>query len=298
MTLRRQLAVLIMTGVLLGAASAQSPEQIEEAEKQLKDAQDKSDWAAVLQTGIALDSMIDKALAATKPETTTDEFWKNSQDRLKAEKAQAEYACLDATNKETDPAKRIKLLEQYIKAFDGREYAKRSLPTLAGLYQQTGDTANALTTAKKVLETDPDNEGMHIMLADNDLAKKQLPSAIEHAKAAVKILQTKTKPEGYTDDAWAKYVKIISGSGHAIAGQALMQQGKSEAAIPELKAASDQLAGNQQALGPVLYNLGFAYAKLARPADARAVLARGAQIPGPFQQLSKDLLAQQTPKGR
>jgi tetratricopeptide (TPR) repeat protein len=287
---------MIAMGLLVTTAGAQTPDEIDEAQKQIKAAQDKSDWAGVVQSAATAASLITKALAATKPETTTDEFWKNAQERLRAQRVLAEYACLDASNKETDPAKRVKLIEQFTAAFEGGEYAKRTIPTLAGLYQQTGDTAKALATAKKALEIEPDNEGMHLMLADGDLAHKQLPSAIEHAQAAVKILETKKKPEGYTDDGWVKYTKLISGSAHSIAGQALMQQEKSAAAIPELKSASELLAGNQQALGAVLYNLAFAYAKLRRAPEARAVLAKAVLIPGPYQQLSKDLLVNQTPK--
>jgi tetratricopeptide (TPR) repeat protein len=296
MTVKRQLVVMIAIGVLVTAAGAQPQDELEQVQKQLKAAQEKSDWAGVLQAGTAAGALLAKAIAAPKSESMTDDFWKNTQERLRAERVQAEYACLDASNKETDPAKRIKLIEQFTAAFEGGEYAKRTLPALAGLYQQTGDSTKALATAKKALEVEPDNEGMHIMLADSDLSHKQLASALEHARAVVKILETKKKPDGYTDDAWTKYTKIIGGTAHSIVGQALMQQEKSEAAIPELKAASDLLTGNQQALGPVLYNLGFAYAKLRRAAEARAVLAKAVLIPGPFQQLSKDLLAAQTPR--
>jgi len=296
MTLRRRLALMIAVGALLVAAGAQTRDEIDQVQKQLKEAQEKGDWAGVVQAATKAGSLLAAAIAAPKPESMTDEFWKNTQERLQAERVLAEYACLEASNKETDPAKRVKLLEQLTTAFDGGEYAKRALPALAGLYQQTGDAAKALETAKKALEVDPENEGLHIMLADSDLSHKQLASALEHARAAVKILDTKKKPEGPTDDAWAKYTKIVSGTAHSIAGQALMQQGKSEAAIPELKSASESLVGNQQALGQVLYNLAFAYAKLKRAADARAVLAKAVLIAGPFQQLSKDLLAQQTPK--
>jgi tetratricopeptide (TPR) repeat protein len=293
MGLKRQLIVAIAIAVL---AAAQQQSEIDEAQKQIKAAQEKSDWAGVVQAATSAGSLLAKAIAAPKPESMSDEAWKNTQERLRAERVQAEYACLDASNKETDPAKRVKLLEQFTTAFEGGDYAKRSLPTLAGLYQQTGNTPKALAMAKAALEVDPNNEGLHLMLADSDLARKQLPSALEHARAAVKILETKKMPEGYTDDSLAKYTKIIGGSAHSIAGQALMQQEKSEAAIPELKSASELLAGNQQALGAVLYNLAFAYAKLRRAPEARAVLAKAVLIPGPFQQLSKDLLVAQTPK--
>jgi len=276
--------------------AAQSQTEAEEAQKQMKAAQEKGDWAAVVQHGANVGALLAKAIATPKPDEISDENWKATQERLKAERVQAEYACLDASNKETDPAKRVKLLEQFTTAFEGGDYAKRSLATLAGAYQQTGNTGKAVATAQKALEVDPVNEGLHLLIADNDLSGKRLPSAVDHAHAALKAVENKKKPEGYTDDAWSKYVKTIQGSSHSIAGMALMQQDKPEAAIADLKPAADQLAGNPQALGPVLYNLGFAYAKLKRTAEARVVLAKAVQIPGPVQQLSKDLLVKITPK--
>ncbi len=129
------------------------------------------------------------------------------------------------------------------------------------------------------------------MLADSDLAAKQLPSSIEHARAALKALDAKKKPEGTSDEAWTTYTKTIGGSAHSIAGQALMQQDKSEAAIAELKPAVDMLAGNNQLAAPAMYNLAFAYGKLKRMAEARAILAKLVQIPGPYQQPASELAA-------
>ena len=264
---------------------------IDAAETLMKAAQEKSDWAGVMQNGIAEAGLIAKALTGEKPNTMTDAVWTNTLERWKAQRLQAEYACYNATTHETDPAKKVKLLEQFLAAFEGGAYAKPSLATLAGAYQQTGDKAKALATAKKVLEVEPDNEGMHLMLADNDFSAKQLPSAIEHARAAVKAVESKKKPEGYADDAWTAYTRRISGTAHSIAGQALMLQDKPEAAIADLKPAVEMLAGNNQLAAPAMYNLAFAYGKLKRIAEARAVLAKLLPIPGPYQQLAKDLAA-------
>jgi tetratricopeptide (TPR) repeat protein len=285
------LLLCLAAGVPALCQRAEVQSGIDGAEKAMKVAQEKSDWAGVVQNGVALGSLLSKALTGEKPNTFTDEVWKNTLERWRAQRVQAEYACFDATIREGDPAKKVKLLEQFLAGFEGGDYAKRSLATLAGAYQQTGDKANALATAKKVLEVEPDNEGMHLMLADNDLNTKQLPSAIEHARAAIKSLEAKKKPEGYSDDAWAAYTKTVGGTAHSIAGQALMLQDKPEAAIPELKPAVEMLAGNNQLVAPAMYNLAYAYGKLKRMVEARAVLAKLLPIPGPYQQLAKDLAA-------
>jgi tetratricopeptide (TPR) repeat protein len=284
-------AVWVVAAVPVLGQQSEIQAGIDDAEKQMKAAQEKSDWAGVVQNGVNAGNLLSKALAGSKPDTATDAVWNNTLERWRAQRVQAEYACFDATIHESDPTKKVKLLEQFTTAFEGGDYAKRSLATLAGAYQQTGDKAKALATAKRVLDVEPDNEGMHLMLADSDLSAKQLASAIEHAHAAIKALDGKKKPEGYSDDAWAVYTKTISGTAHSIAGQALMLQDKPEAAIPELKPAVDMLAGNNPLAAPAMYNLAFAYGKLKRMVEARAVLAKLVLIPGPYQQPARDLAA-------
>src|SRR6266404_6289579 len=99
--------------VLLAAAvlTAQTPSEIEESQAQLKAAQEKSDWPAVVEKGIALGAMLSQAAAQPKPESFQDDAWKNQLERWRAERVQAEFACYDATLRETDPAKKVKMLE-------------------------------------------------------------------------------------------------------------------------------------------------------------------------------------------
>jgi hypothetical protein len=68
-----------------------------------------------------------------------------------------------------------------------------------------------------------------------------------------------------------------------------MQQEKTDAAIPELVAASQALEDSPQALAPVVYNLAYAYFKKGQWAYAKVMVDRAVQIPGPYQKLSQDL---------
>src|SRR5258708_30883245 len=96
------IALFALAGTLI--LPAQSTEA-EEAQKLMKAAQEKGDWAAVVQHGVNVGALLAKAIAAPKPEEVSDDRWKETQERLKAERVQAEYACLEASSKETDPAK-------------------------------------------------------------------------------------------------------------------------------------------------------------------------------------------------
>src|SRR5437763_969671 len=99
MTIKKVTTVLVLC-FLAGLLAAQT-EEVDKAEEQMKAAQAKSDWPGVVQSAAAMNAAIVKALAIPKSESMTDEFYKGTQDRLKAQKIQAEYAGLDAVNKET-----------------------------------------------------------------------------------------------------------------------------------------------------------------------------------------------------
>jgi hypothetical protein len=86
--------------------------------------------------------------------------------------------------------------------------------------------------------------------------------------------------------------KLSAGAAHSTIGWIDLKQDKTAAAIPELKAASTLLKGqDEQQYARALYGLGFAYGKLSKLTEARAVLTEAANISGPFQKLSQDLLA-------
>jgi tetratricopeptide (TPR) repeat protein len=85
--------------------------------------------------------------------------------------------------------------------------------------------------------------------------------------------------------------KLSAGAAHNTIGWAYLKQDKSTSAIPELKTASALLKGqDEQQYARALYGLGFAYGKLNKLTEAREVLTEAANIPGPLQAMSKDLL--------
>jgi tetratricopeptide (TPR) repeat protein len=86
--------------------------------------------------------------------------------------------------------------------------------------------------------------------------------------------------------------KLSAGAAHSTIGWAYLKQEKTSAAIPELKAASTLLKGqDDQLYARALYGLGFAYGKLNKLTEAREALSEAVKIPGPLQGMSQDLLA-------
>ncbi len=247
----------------------------------------KGDAAGAAEWGAKAGEQLGKDLAA-KPSGMDDEEWKRQQGKLTAERDYLEYQVFTAAQGEKDPARRGAAFERVGAAFSG-PYAKAALAQAATSYQQAGNAAKMTAAAETALKADPENEAMHLLLGETDLDQKRLDSATGHAQDVLKIFETKAKPQNVADADWTNYQNTYRGAAQSIIGRALMQQEKTEAAIPQLKSASESLAANPQAVAPVLYNLAYGYAKLKRTADARATLQKCLAISGPYQKLCQDL---------
>jgi len=256
----------------------------------------KGDAAAAAEWGAKAGDQFGKDLAA-KPAGIDDEEWKRRQAKLTAERDYVEYQAFTAAQSEKDATRRAAAFERVGAAFPG-PYAKAALAQAATAYQQAGNAAKMTAAAETALKADPDNEAMHLLLGETDLDQKRLDSATGHARSVLKIFESKAKPANVADADWTTYQNTYRGAAQSIIGRALMQQEKTEAAIPELKSASESLAANPQAVAPVLYNLAYGYAKLKRTVEARATLQKCLAISGPYQKLCQDLSVKMRAPGR
>ncbi len=254
------------------------PEDYAIAANMMKAAQGKGDNAAAVQWGSTAGGLLRKALAA-KPE----------EEPLRSEFDQLAYSTYSAALKEPAGTRRVKALEEFINAFGGGRYVQEAAAALAVAHQQAGSTGKALAGAERAVKLNPNDESMHLLLGEAYLEQKRLDLALAHARSVQRILTTHPQPANMSKAEWAKHVKNHRGAAASIVGRVLMQQEKTEAAIPELNTASELLADNPQALAPVLYNLAYGYAKMRYFLLAKNTVARAVQIPGPYQALARQL---------
>jgi len=252
-------------------------------------AQAKSDFARVHRWSAAVVPMLQKA-AATKPSDMDDDDWKKRQETLKSYSDFVEYALFDALTRDNTAEKR-KYVDAFAELFPQSERKKKLPGVMALVYQQANDVPNMVQWAEKAIAEDPENEAMLLVMAETNVGRKRLPDAQQLADRLLKVMETKKKPEGYADADWDKYMNAYRGAAYSVLGRSLMQQEKTAAAITELQKAVKLLEGNNDALAPALYNLGFGLAKLQRFAEARAVLNQSVKIGGPYAKLSRDTLA-------
>ncbi len=243
--------------------------------------QAKDDFGGAVQWGCTAGTLLGQEIAAAG-ETSRQEVLRAQRDRI-------EYETYTTALKETNAARRTRALEQVMTAFPGGRYARAIPGALATAYLQSGNPARAVSLAQKAVDVEPDNEAMHLLLAETFFSQNRLDAALTHARSAVRILAFHPRPESMSEGAWAAYVRKARGGAYSIAGRVLMQQEKTDAAIPELVSASQALEDNPQALAPVVYNLAYAYAKKGQWAFAKVMVDRAVQIPGPYQRLSQDL---------
>lgn len=251
--------------------------------------QAKSDFARVHKYTVAAVPLYQKAIA-TRPEDLDDDDWKKRQETLKSYADFLEYALLDAASRDTSP-ERIKYLDAFAQAFPKSERMKKLSGLYALAYGQANDVAKMMQYAEKAIAEDPDSESMLLLMADSYVSQRvKLAEAHELAKRLLKVMDAKTKPEGVLDADWTRFLNTYRGGAQSVIGRVLMLEDKTAPAIPELQAAAKLLEGNPPSLAPVLYFLGFGYAKQQKYVEARAVLNQAVKIGGPYAQPSRDIL--------
>jgi len=152
---------------------------------------------------------------------------------------------------------------------------------------QLKDNARMVAYGEKILAVNPNSLPALLLLADSYSQDSKPGSAAKAIVYCQKIIEV-AKADAPDAD---KTRKISAGAAHSMIGWAYLKQEKTTSAIPELKAASVLLKGqDDQQYARALYGLGFAYGKLNKLTEAREVLTEAVKIPGPLQAMSQELL--------
>ena len=224
----------------------------------------------------------------SKPEGGTDE--QSAEEKAASQNAHdfLEGAAFNAIVDETNPKTRMEYIERFTPAFPHSRYedpvASYALVALSQLKDMTRLTAYA----EKALAANPNSLPALLLLANayaDDAKPGSTAKAVTYAQKAIAA----AKADAPDAD---RSRKASAGVAHSTLGYAYMKQDKTAAAIPELKAATVLLRGqDDQSFALAAYRLGFAYAKLRRLNEARDILMEGVKIQGPVQPLSQDLLS-------
>ena len=218
----------------------------------------------------------------TKPEGLSDQdFALRVDDEKKSAKASYDFleaAAFNAIAAEEDPKTRMTYIERFTPAFPGSRFDEPVGSYAMVSLSQLKDTPRLVSYAEKTLASNPNSLPALMLLANayaDDPKPGSLTKAVTYSQKAIQV----AKADAADAD---RSRKLSAGDAHSTLGYVYMKQNKTAASIPELKAASSLLKGqDEQSYALAMYRLGFAYAKLNRVTEARDVLTEASRISGP-----------------
>ncbi|HEV2470295.1 MAG TPA: hypothetical protein VGS78_13985 [Candidatus Sulfotelmatobacter sp.] len=226
-----------------------------------------------------------------KPEGMSDEDFTR---KVSEDKAASQSSCdflettgVNVISGETDPKARMAYIDNFTEGFPDSKYQDTVSSLALESLSQLKDNARLVAYGEKILAANPNSLPALLLLANyygDDTKPGSAAKAISYSQKAIEV----AKPDAPDAD---KSRKVSGGVAHCTIGWAYLKQEKTAASIPELKSAAELLKGEEdQQYARALYGLGFAYGKLNKLTEARAVLTEAVKIPGPLQSMSQELL--------
>jgi tetratricopeptide (TPR) repeat protein len=271
------------------------PDNFANAVNMVRAANEQGDVNRLFTEGEKAGAILQRFKAQPAPAGTDPGNWKlQQQQKLEAVKDNQQYiedSMANAAYHQKDPAAEAGLLVRYGKAFPDSPSALRALDNAALIYQQTQNRAKMQEVANGVLQKDPENLGMLLLLAD-DYSEKgdNLDKAEAYAKKAASLCDTAKKPDNVNDADWQKQVTLQKGLALSALGQIGLQKKDNAGAVDNLTKAAPLLKDNNAMYARNQYRLGFAYLNLKKAADARQAFTRAASVDSPYKQPSLDKL--------
>lgn len=275
-------------------ALAATPHNLDILVSQASIAQQAKDNAKLISYAAKGGSVCSSLDKQPKPEgVSDDDFAKQVAEEKESTKNSCNFletAGFNVITSETDARSRMADIEAYSAAFPDSKFQDQvssyAMFTLGP--GQLNDQARLFAYGEKILAANPNSLPALLLLAGasvDDPRPGSLAKAISYSQRAITV----AKAEAPDAD---KPRKLSAGVAHSILGYAYIKQDKTAASIAELKTSAVLLKGqDDQQYSITLYRLGFAYAKLNKISEARDVLTEAAQISGPVQAMSQELLA-------
>jgi tetratricopeptide (TPR) repeat protein len=273
-------------------ALAIDPDAFGTAVDLVRAAEGKGDIAKLFDAGESLLPILQRYKSQPPPAGVSPDDWKKQQEQTIAaaqnDVSYAQYALFNAAYQAKDPAVKPQYLERYLKDFPDSSYAANAREVLPFAYQQAGNTAKMLESAKSVLAANPNDAGVLVMLADYWSEKgQQLDEAATDAQKALTALGSAQKPAGVSDADWKAQLDIQQGIANTALGQVYVTKGKTAVAIDAFRKASPLLKSSNYYYGRNLYRLGFTLAKGQQIPEARQVLTQAIAVDSPYRKLAQ-----------
>jgi tetratricopeptide (TPR) repeat protein len=186
----------------------------------------------------------------------------------------------------TDPDTKIRMAMEFAQTFPTSELLSYVFTQAAAAFQQKGDYPNAVKTAKRSLELDPNNTYSLIIAStalsepsmvrnSSDNGEGELVEAGTDARRALDLLPKLPIRPGETPEQFAAREAGLEASTHAALGSVAMQQDKNDDAIDEFKKAISLF---QPPKASLYFRLGEIYSNMGKKQEAIEAFSKAAEL--------------------
>ncbi len=274
---------------------AADPDSYSIAYAAFRAAQEKSDVEREFRYGLVLAAMVARYKGQAMPAGQEPREWE-------AQKKETLAGITDAMNYVSgtlfnaargvqDPKEQAALLERFAVAYADSPYAEQAQTLVADSYRRMHEYAKMTTFARQVLEKDPGNVGMLLLLADDGSERGvNLNQADEYAHRALEQVEKEQKPAGVTDEQWTQRIAIQQGIAWTSIGQVAIEKKNNTEALEAFRKAAPLLKSQAFLYARNQYRMGFALLNLKRVAEAQTALAEAASLDTPYRPLAQEKL--------
>jgi tetratricopeptide (TPR) repeat protein len=268
------------------------PDNFSNAVNMVRAAQEKGDTDKLFAYGEKAGGIVQRYKAAPASSGANSGDWelrkKEALTAIADSQTYIEQAMFNAAYRSTDAAKKAGLFVRFAKSFPDSPFAGQALGAAAASYEQAQNTPKMLEVANGVLEKDPQNVGMMVLLADYYSEKgEKLDQAEAYAKKVPSLLDAAKKPDGATDEQWTRQKELQKGASLSALGQVNIQKKDNAQAVENFRAAAPLLKQDNGSYGRNQYRLGFALLNLKRIPEARAAFTEAASVDSPYKTLAQ-----------
>lgn len=206
----------------------------------------------------------------------------------------ADYKTIMAMNPTSaaDVDKEVQAGEDFVKTYPASRRLEPIYSRLSNAYYRKQQLDKMYENGEKALALNGDDLSVLALLGEqlplgnvNDPSfKDKLAKAEQYDKHALDLLPTMPKPDGVTDEQFAKLKSSVITATHGGLGIALFREGKAADAVPELQKATDGVT-NPDAVD--LFVLGMAFDNLQKYSDAAKAFDGCAQVTSSLQDRCK-----------
>lgn len=258
-------------------------------------AQEKGDAEHEFRYGLAMAGMVARYKAKPAPAGEDPAGWEaRKKEALAGAAATMNYVSgtlFNAARGIQDAKRQAALLESYSIAFADSAYAEPAQTLVADSYRRMKDYTKMTAFAEQVLEKDPENVGMLLLLADDGSDRGvNLKQADGYAHKALEAIPKQQKPAGATDEQWAQRTAVQQGMAWTSIGQIAIAEKHETTALEAFQKAAPLLKGEAFLYARNQYRMGFALLNLKRDAEAKTALEEAASLDTPYRALAREKL--------